>query len=63
MGKARETSESDNLMVIQLVVVEHAEVTQWAGQPRCAREQVSSAYLSGSLLAWWLGGRLVPGAV
>jgi hypothetical protein len=51
MGKAREISESDNLMVIQLVVVEPTEATQRAGQPHCAREQVSSARLSGSLLA------------
>jgi len=28
MGKAQEISEGDNLMVIQLVVVEPAEVTQ-----------------------------------
>jgi hypothetical protein len=28
MGKAREISEGDNLMVIQLVAVEHAEAAQ-----------------------------------
>jgi hypothetical protein len=28
MGKAREISESDNLMVIQLVAVEHPEAAQ-----------------------------------